>query len=457
MQIVVLGAGRVGSALVAELVKENHDITVVDHNVELLRDIQAKYDVRAVHGNASHPDVLTKAKLAEADMLIAVTASDEVNMVACQIANSVFNTPQKIARIRSAIYTQHNVFDKSCFPIDVCINPENLVTRYIERLIQYPGAFQVLEFAGGELQLIGMRVDKAGPLTGKTLNSIYQHLHDVRMQVVAIYRLGRTIPVRKQTAIQDGDEIFFITSPQHVRDIINMFGRLHLPNKKILIAGGGNIGAKLARLIEQDYQVKIIESNKSIAAGLSAELRSTLILMGEAQDGDLLHAENIENTDVFCAVTDDDEVNVISSIQAKAMGARITMTLINRKSYIALFDKTHTDVVISPSRITIGGILSSIRHADIENIYSLRGGSAEALEVIAHGDEKSSKAIGKKVIDLDLPDGTIIGAIAREDTFIIANKDTVICSGDHCIIFVTDKSHIHKIEQLFQVNINYIE
>ncbi|NQY41831.1 MAG: Trk system potassium transporter TrkA [Legionellales bacterium] len=456
MKIVVLGAGRVGGTLVEELSKEDHDITLVDKDIVLLRKIQEKHDIRTVHGFASHPDVLAKAKLDDADLLIAVTASDETNMIACQIAYSVFETPKKIARVRSKSYLDcKSIFENNSLPVDVCISPEQLVTKHIERLIRYPGAFQVLEFSVGKLLLIGIRVEKGGPLTGRLIDNIYLALKDIRFKILAIYRDKRSIPVRGQTTVEDGDEIFFITVPNHVREIVNSFGRLQLPNKRIMIAGGGNIGAGLARRIEKDYQVKLIEKNIPIASNLSIELNQTLVLLGEVQDGDLLEAENIENMDVFCAVTNDDEANIISSIQAKKLGARLTMTLINRKSYVNLLDK-NIDILIAPSEITIGSILSHIRHVDVDKVYSLRRGNAEAIEVIAHGDKETSDVIGKSIAELSLPDGVIIGAIARDDTSIIAEPDFIIQADDHLIIFVMDKNCISQIEKIFQVKINYI-
>ncbi len=457
MKIVVLGAGRVGGTLVEELAKEDHDITLVDKDVSLLRKIQGKHDIRTVTGFASHPDILSKAKLDDADLLIAVTASDETNMLACQIAYSIFKTPKKIARVRARSYLDYEqIFGKKSLSVDVCISPEYLVTRHIERLIRYPGAFQVLEFSDGKLLLIGIKVDKGGPLTGRVISGIYSALKDVKIKMLAIYRDKRTIPVREQTAIEAGDEIFLITIPGHVRDIVNSFGRLHLPNKKIMVAGGGNIGAGLARLIENDYQTKLIENNVSNASKLSVELNQSLVLLGEAQDGDLLQSENIENMDVFCAVTNDDEANIISSIQAKKLGVRATMTLINRKSYVNLLDSNDIDILIAPSEITIGSILSHIRHADVDKVYSLRRGYAEAIEIIAHGDEKTSNVIGRNIVDVGLPDGAVIGAITREDTVIIANDDIDIKADDHLIIFVIDKNSINKIEKLFQVKVNYI-
>lgn len=456
MQIVVLGAGRVGGTLVEELITEDHAITVVDKNAALLRNLQSKYDIRTVHGMASHPDILSKAGVNEADLLIAVTASDETNMIGCQISYRLFKTPKKIARVRSKAYLERDdIFNKDGLMVDVCISPEQLVTQHIERLMRYPGAMQVLDFANGKIQLIGIRANKGGPFCGKVLSSIYNTFSDIKMKILAIYRDGRVIPVRMKTAIESGDEIFFITLPLHVRDLINSFGRLRLPNKKIIIAGGGNIGSSLAKLIESEYQVKLIEKDLAKASKLSMELHKTIVLLGTAQDGGLLQQENIENVDVFVAVTNDDEANILSCLQAKKMGARITMALINRKSYIDLLDSKVIDIIIYPSQITIGSILSQIRHADIERVYSLRRGYAEAIEVIAHGDNKTSAVIGKTISDIELPEGSIVGAIYRGDTILIAKKGTVIQTNDHLVIFVVEKKHIHEIENLFQVNIKY--
>lgn len=448
MKIVVLGAGRVGGTLVAQLMQAEYELTVVDTSNELLQQLQASYDIRVIQGNAAHPNVLSEAGLSDADMLIAVTTYDETNIIACMIARYLFKVPKRIARVRTTAYFEYEVF-QHYLPIDICINPEELVTTQVKQLINYPGAFAVLNFANEQLTMFGMRVSKAGPLVGKLLTNIYSALTDYIVRVVAIYRDGRSIPVRPQTAIIDKDEVFFLSKPSQVKQIINMFGPLLLDNKKVILAGGGNIGAGIAAGIESEYMVKVIEMDKQVSLDLTKQLNNTLVLYGNAQDGELLIAEGIENTDIFCAVTNDDEANILASMQAKRLGARTTYALINRKSYINLLDNLSIDVVIAPAQITLGSILRHIRHQDIHALYSLRGGSAEAMEIIIQAGEHHSKVIGVAVNDLSLPVGVEFVAVVRNDQLYLGDLSLTLQADDRCIIFVTNTNSIQQLEELF--------
>ncbi len=457
MKIIILGAGQVGTSVAGNLASEANDITVVDQDAELLQTLQDKFDLRTVKGYAAHPDVLAQAGCDDAEMLIAVTNNDETNMVACQVAWTLFHTPRKIARVRAPEYHRHPaLFNQGGLPIDVLISPEQLVTEYIERLIQYPGALQVLDFAGGLVQLVGLRAYAGGPLVGHQLRELNQHLHGGEARVAAIYREGRAIHPTGDTVIQSGDEVFFIAAARNIPEVMAELGRADKPYKRIIFAGGGNIGRRLALRLEKEYNVKILERDPERAGAVSEELRKTIVLQGDAADEDLLQEEGIEDTDVFCAVTNDDEANILSAMLAKRLGARTVMALINRTSYVELVEAGPIDVAISPQQATIGTLLTHVRRGDVVMVHSLRRGAAEAIEAIAHGDRHSSKVVGRRVEEVKLPRGTSIAAIVRGEEVIIAHHDTVIESEDHVILFLVDKRRIAEVEKLFQVGITFL-
>ncbi|WP_299263335.1 Trk system potassium transporter TrkA [uncultured Psychrosphaera sp.] len=454
MKIIILGAGQVGATLAENLTSEENEITVVDINAEKLHDLQDKLDLQVVCGQCSHPDVLRQAGAEDADMLIAVTRSDEVNMMACQVAYSIFSTPTKIARIRSQQYLKYReqLFHNHDLPVDHYIAPEQLVTQYIRRLIEYPGALQVLEFAGGKVSLVAVKAYYGGSLVGYALSALKEHMPTVETRVAAIYRKGQAIKPLGTTVIEADDEVFFVAASIHIRLVMNELQKLEDSYKRIMIVGGGNIGAGLAKLLETEYRVKIIEKNQKRAEYLSQQLEHTVVFTGDASDQELLAEEQIDQTDVFIAVTDDDEANIMSAMLAKRMGAQKTMVLIQRSAYVDLVQGGEIDIAISPQQATISALLTHVRRADIENVYSLRRGAAEAIEAIAHGDENSSKVVGKSIQELKLPPKTTIGAIVRGDDVLIAHDDTVIQSNDHVILFLVDKKYITEVEKLFQVS-----
>ncbi|WP_213611831.1 Trk system potassium transporter TrkA [Pseudoalteromonas sp.] len=454
MKIIILGAGQVGGTLAENLVGEQNEITVVDIDGHRLRELQDKYDLQGVAGHGAHPDVLSRAGAEDADMIIAVTSSDEVNMVACQVAYSIFNTPTKIARIRSEQYLKHRekLFHNNDLPVDHYIAPEALVTNYIRRLIDYPGALQVLQFADGMLSLVAVKAYYGGLLVGYALSTLKQHIPNVETRVAAIYRQGKAIKPLGTTVIEADDEVFFIAATKHIRAVMNELQKLERSYKKIMIAGGGNIGAGLARSLERNHSVKLLERSKERAEQLSEMLNNTVVFCGDASDQELLSEEHIEQVDVFIAVTNDDEVNIMSAMLAKRMGAQKTMVLIQRGAYVDLVQGGEIDIAISPQQATISALLTHVRRGDIVNVYSLRKGAAEAIEAVAHGDENTSKVVGRAIADIKLPAGTTIGAIVRNDDVLIAHDDTIIMSGDHVIMFLIDKKHINVVEKLFQVS-----
>ena len=458
MNIIILGAGQVGSTVATELAKEeSNEITVIDTNQEILSDLQDRLDLRAICGNGSYPGLLEDAGADDADMLIALTNSDEINMIACQVASSLFHTPTKIARIRSPAYLHHpGLFAEDSIPVDVMISPESLVTGYIHHLIKHPSALQVLDFAGGKVQLVAVKAYDDGLMVGRALKTMNEVVPGVDMRVAAIFREGESIQPSAECVIHAGDEVFFLAARENIPKVISEMRRLDKPIKRVMIAGGGNIGGQLAAKIEKDLQVKIIEAYPKRARELSAILDSTIVLLGDAADPDLLIEENIESMDIFCALTNDDEANILSSMLAKRMGAKKVMSLINRGAYVDLVESGLIDIAISPHQVTIGALLAHIRRGDVVAVHALRRGSAEAIEAIAHGDRNSSKVVGRNMDEIGLPEGARIGAIVRGDDVIIAHHDTVIESEDHVILFLTDKSKISEVEKLFQVGITYL-
>ncbi|CAM3492600.1 Trk system potassium transporter TrkA [Parendozoicomonas haliclonae] len=456
MKIIILGAGQVGGTLAENLANEENDITIVDTDNARLRDLQEKLDIRTVHGMASFPSVLKQAGADDADMLVAVTNSDEVNMVACQIAFTMFHTPTKIARIRQAAYlTRTGLFSEEAFPVDVLISPEQVVTTHIKRLIEHPGALQVLDFANGRLQMVAVKAYYGGPLVNQELRTIREHMPNVDTRVAAIFRRGQAINPEGTTVIEADDEVFFIADRRHIRDVMSELRRLDHDYKRIIIAGGGNIGLRLAQAIEDRYNVKIIERNHDRCHTLSQELNRTIVFHGNASDKDLLQSESIEGTDIFIALTNDDEANVMSSMLAKRLGARKVMALINNPAYVDLVQGGEIDIAISPQLVTIGSLLRHVRRGDVVNVHSLRRGAAEAIEAIAHGDKHSSKVVGRTIGEVALPPGATIGAIVRNDEVLIAHDHIEIEAGDHVILFLTDKKRITEVEKLFQVGIAF--
>jgi trk system potassium uptake protein len=457
MKIIILGAGQVGSTIARHLAKEEvNDITVVDLNESLLRDLQDRLDIRTVHGFASHPQVLEQAGAEDADMIIAVTDSDETNMIACQVAYTLYHTPTKIARVRETDYLNcEKLFKQDALPVDVLISPEQLVTDYIRRVIQYPGALQVVDFAGGRVRLVGVRAYFGGPLVGHELRDIREHIPNVETRVAAIYRDGQPLIPQGDTVIEADDEVFFIAARKNIRVVISELRKLDHPARRVIIAGGGNIGLRLAEGLEDRNQVKLIERSQERAVLISERLRNTLVLTGDAADDELLREESIEDVDVFCAVTNNEEANILSAMVARRMGAKKVMALITRPKYAELAEDGLVDIAISPQQVTIGTLLAHIRRGDVTTVHSLRRGAAEAMEAVAHGDSDTSKVVGSAIGDIPLPKGTTIGAVVRGEEVLMAHHDIVIEADDHIILFLVDRKDIPEVEKLFEVSVAF--
>ena len=457
MKIIILGAGQVGSSVAANLCSEANDITIIDRNPAALRNLQERLDLKTVTGVASHPSALEQAGARDADMIIAVTNSDETNMIACQVAYTMFHTPTKIARVRNSAYLNSaGFFAQEAMPVDVLISPEQVVTEYIARLIDYPGALQVLDFASGRVQMVALKILEQNVLVGNRISELSERLPNVEFRIASIFRGGQAIVPDGDTEILADDEVFIIGAPKHIRNLLKSTKQTDKPVKRIIIASGGNIGRRLARLLEKKYHVKVIELSAERAQKASEELRDAIVLNGDAADEELLIEENIDDTDVFCALTNADEANIISCMLAKRLGAHKVMALINRAAYVDLVQSDVIDIAISPQQATIGSLLAHVRKGDMVVVHSLRRGAAEAIEAVAHGDKTTSNGVGRSIEEIPLPPETSIGAIVRDDKVIIAHHDTVIASEDHVILLVGDKNRVPEVEKLFQVRITFL-
>lgn len=457
MRIVILGAGQVGATLAEQLSGESNDITVVDANAGRLRTLQDRLDIRTVEGRASFPSVLAQAGCADADMLVAVTNSDEVNMVACQLAQSLFNIPRKVARIRGSSYLgcAERLFKAGAIPVDVLISPEQLVTAHIEQLTRWPGALQVHDFMDGLVKLAVFRVRGGSGLRGHTVAELDSLLPGVEVRIVALYRGDSHVPLHGDLQFLAEDEVYMIATPAHLEAVTQLFVGNRQRYRQIMIAGGGNIGASLAARLEARFHVKVIETRPERCREIANMLDAAVVINGSVSELDILTEEGIDDVDLFCALTYDDEANVMSSMLAKRAGARRVLTIINNPAYVDLVDGNIIDHAISPEQITIGSLLAYIRKGDVMRVHSLRKGQAEALETVVHGDRKTSRIVGRQVSELKLPTDARIGAIVRGNRVIMSHADTRIESEDHLIFFMTSKQSLKQIEKLLQVGLAY--
>jgi trk system potassium uptake protein TrkA len=458
VKIIILGAGQVGRTAAYHLSREEaNDVTIVDVNEDTLRDLQDRLDVRTVSGNAASPRILEAAGIAGTDVLVALTNSDEVNMLACQIAWTLYRTPKKIARVRSSDFTERDkLFGENGVAVDVWISPEQLVTEHVARLIRYPGALQVLDFADGRVRLVGIRALQGGPLVGQALRTLREHIPTADARVAAIYRAGYSVKPEGSTVIEDGDEVFFLAARDDIRAVMREMRREEAPVRRVVIAGGGNIGFRLASELEDKNQVKLIERDHRRARRVSEQLLRTTVLHGDAADEELLLEENIDSADVFAALTNSEEANILSAMLAKRLGAHKVMALINKPSYAELIESGSIDVAIAPQTVTIGSLLAHVRQGDVVRVHSLRRGAAEALEVVVHGDADNSKVIGRRIEDIALPEGTTLGAVVRGEDVIIAHHDITVQPDDHLILFLTDRRHMDAVERLFQGSASFL-
>ncbi|MDG4953146.1 Trk system potassium transporter TrkA [Actinobacillus equuli subsp. haemolyticus] len=454
MKIIILGAGQVGSTLAENLVSEDNDITLIDDDQGRLNTLQDKHDLQVLKGNGASPQVLRDAGASDADLIVAVTESDETNMIACQIAHTLFHIPTKIARIRNSDYVREKekLFTDSALPIDHIIAPEVLVKKEILRLIDYPGALQVAHFANELVSLVSVKAYYGGPLVGYPISALRDHLPYIEARIVSIFRQDRAIIPQGSTIIEAGDEVFFICATHNIKAVMSELQRLDKPHKRVMIVGGGSIGTGLAKDLEEQCSVKMIERDPRKAEKLAEKLEKALVLCGDASDQELLFEEHIENIDLFLALTSDDEANIMSALLAKRLGAKKAIVLVQKMAYLHLIQGGTIDIALSPKQATISALSSHVRKGDIVQVASLKQGQAECIEAIAHGDAESSKVVGRTVRELKLPQGAIVGAIVRNEEIIIAHKSTQIEENDRVIVFVNDKKQVSEIEKLFQLS-----
>jgi len=473
LKIVILGAGRVGASVAESLVSEQNDITVIDTDPVRLGVLQDRLDLRGVAGNGIQPSALKEAGIEDADMLIACAPMDETNLVACKVAKDVFSVPTTIARIRSPEFVNGSpMLDKSGFAVDQVICPEQSVTAYIRKLIEYPEALQVLEFAHGLVSLIAVRAIAGGPLVLHSLAEIPELVPGVEMRIVAIYRKDKSLAqLDGTTRIEPGDEVFVLAATADIRTVLGALRRMDRAVHSVMIAGGGKVGLRLARELQSGYQLKLIEAQPKRCEYLATQLPpEVLVLQGDSTDEDLLGDENVDQMDLFIALTSDDEDNIMACLLAKRLGARRVLALINRRAYADLVQGTAIDIAISPAQAVIGELLAYVRRGDVEAVHSLRHGAAEALEAIVRGDRKTCRMAGRRIDEVGLPTGAQVGAIVRglhradgseagieaRPEVIMAHHDTVVQPNDHVIIFVPRKRMVRQVEKLFQVSATFL-
>lgn len=476
MRVVILGAGQVGTSVAQSLVSESNDITVVDSNRDRLENLQVRLDLRTVTGSAVLPSILEEAGLADADILIAVTQSDQTNLVACKLAHTVFNVPTRIARLRSREFLDNpTLLSDENFAVSYALCPEQVITDYLVKLVEFPEALQVLSFAGGRVALVAVKAYAGGLMVGKPIREMSEHLGGaVEARIAAIFRRDRALPPMGETIIEDGDEVFVLAADEHIRRVMVEMRRMTTPVGRVIIAGGGNIGLRVAQQLEEKCSVKLIEHDPARAQMIATSLGKSLVLLGDATDENLLQQESIDETDLLLALTNDDEDNIMAASLAKNMGCKRVVALINRRAYADLVQGGPIDIAISPAQVSIGDLLTHVRHGFVVKVHSLRRGAAEAMELVVHGDPKTSRVVGRRVGDLPVIPGATLAVIVRdfdkiEDIgyqgmlmqkrkghVVIAHKEEIIQAADHVIVFCLNKKVVQQVEKLFQVEVGFL-
>jgi len=457
MKVIVCGAGQVGSNIARHLAAEANDVTVIDQSPELIRKISDAYDVQGMVGFASHPDLLERAGAPDADMLIAVTYADEVNMVACQVAHSLFNVPTKIARVRAQSYLKPgwaNLFSRDHMPIDVIISPEIEVARSIARALQVPGALEMIPFVDDRVRLIGVRIEDECPIIRQPLRQLTELFPDLNLLVTGIMRGDQMIVPDEEDQMQPGDDVYFIVDSDHVGRAMPLFGHEEQEARRIVIVGGGNIGLFLARQLEETWstvKLKIIEVGRERAEFVADQLSRTIVLNGNALDTEILDEANIRSAEAIVSLTNDDQVNILAALMAKQRGCETAITLINNQDYETLMNSLGIDVVVNPRATTVSSILQHVRRGRIRRIHSLRDGAAEVMEAEAL---ETSSLVGSALRDIDLPDGIMIGAVVRGDKVIVPRGGTVIRTDDRVVIFVL-RDMVKRVEKMLSVRLEF--
>jgi trk system potassium uptake protein len=457
MNIIICGAGQVGFTIARHLALENNSVTIIDQSPELVRRVNDTLDAQGIVGHGSRPDILKRAGAEDADMIVAVTYADEVNMVACQVAHSLFDVPMKIARIRHQSYLDTawaSLFSRDHLPIDVIISPEMEVARAITRRLQVPGAFEMIPLVDDKVRLLGVRCGENCPIINTPIKQLAQLFPELNMVVVGLIRNDRPVWLSGDDQMLVGDDVYFVSETEQVPRALAAFGHEEPEARRLLICGGGNIALLLAQEVEREYpwiNAKIIESNGERAAEVASVLNSTVVLHGDVLDPEILEEASVEATDTIVAITDDDETNILSSMLAKRYGAKRAISLLNKSIYEPLITTLGIDVVVSPRNITVSSILQHVRRGRIHSVHTLREGFGELIEAEAL---ETSSLIGTPLRDTDLPEGVMVGAIVRGDQVINPRGNTIIQAKDRVVLFAAPES-VRKVEKLFSVRLEY--
>jgi len=457
MKVIICGAGQVGSGIARQLASEHNDVTVIDNSPDLIQQIADVLDVRTVVGYASHPDILERAGAREADMIIAVTFADEVNMVACQVAHSIFNVPTKIARIRAQSYLRplwQDLFTRDHMPIDVIISPELEVGRAVMRRLELPGALEAIPFGGGDITFLSIALDDDCPVVNTPLNQLTDLFPDLKAVVTGIQRGERLFVPDSGDQMMVGDIAYVVTETSQIRRVLSLFGHEEQAARRVVIVGAGNIGRYVAHELEKNHarvKVKIVEADKAAAVAAADELARTVVLNGDALDDEVLREAGAEQAETTVALTNDDQINILSCVMAKQLGCQRAVALINNRAYSGLLAPMGIDAFVNPRGTTVSTVLRHVRRGRIRGVSSVQDGKAEVIEAEALA---TSTLVGRPLREADLPDGTRIGAVLRDGEVIVPRGSTEIRSGDRVVIFVM-ADEVSRVERMFRVSIEF--
>ncbi|ATG46992.1 Trk system potassium transport protein TrkA [Celeribacter ethanolicus] len=457
MKVIICGAGQVGWQIAKQLSVEKNDVTVVDNNPALVRRATDTLDVQGIEGFASYPDVLEKAGARDADMVIAATYSDEVNMVTCQVAHSVFNVPRKIARLRAqsyltAIYS--DLYRRDHLPIDVVISPEKEVAEAALRRLAAPAAFDTQAFLAGRVQLMGILLEEECPVLNTSLRELTELFSTLRATVVGVRRDGRLFAPEPKDQLFARDEIYVFAHSDDITRTLEIFGKTNAKQERVVILGGGNVGLGVAQALEartERVRAKIIERDRKIAEKAADALERTIVLNGDGLDPELLSEAGVSRADAVLCVTDDDKVNMLAAVRAKTAGAKMAIVLVNDPTLVPILNALDIDAYINPRATTVSSILRHIRHGRVRNVYSVGDSEAEVIEAQVLS---TSPISGKRIRDIDFPEGVLVGALTKGDTYVKPMGETRIDEGDVITIFSL-AADVPEVERLLQVSIDY--
>lgn len=457
MKVIVCGAGQVGFNIARYLAQEDNDVVIVDHSAELTRKIVDTLEVKAVNGFASEPAVLEQAGAADADLLIAVTQADEVNMVACQIAHSLFEVTTKIARIRKQGYLDPkwgNLYTRDNMPIDVIISPEKEVAKAVSGRLRVPGAFEMISLVDDKVKLAGVRCNEDCPVVNTPLRQLTQLFPELSVMIVGIVRDQEHIIPTAEDQLLAGDEVYLVVDSTHVQRAMSVFGHDEKEARRIVIFGGGNIGLFLAQQIEEEHptvNIKVVEAEKTTAESTARNLKHSVVIRGDIFDPEILEEANVPSAEAVIAVTNDDETNILSSLLAKRAGCPRAITLVNSSTFEPIIPSLGIDVLVSPRNITVSTILQHVRRGRIHSVHTLREGFGELIEAEAM---ETSSLVGVPLKEASLPEGVLVGAIVRNDEVLFPRGSTVINSNDRVVLFAATEA-VKQVEQLFSVGLEY--